>query len=142
MYCVSYFALIHCFPFLYFQATSSNNGFDKLKYTDSPFSFLPLPINAVPNSSYTSTFLTANKTVFSNLYTAKKDLFHFESNNNSPKNEKKCEEENEKKIIESNNEQKKTKNNGGKSAANISEVDKSVADLCDIVKTAVTDYNR
>ena len=133
MYCVSYFALIHCFPFLYFQATSSNNGFDKLKYTDSPFSFLPLPINAVPNSSYTSKFLTANKTVFSNLYTAKKDIFHFESNTNSSKHEK---------IIESNNEQKKTKNNGGKSVANISEADKSVADLCDIVKTAVTDYNR
>ena len=84
----------------------------------------------------------ANKTVFSNLYTSKKDLFHFESVTNSSKNEKKNENEIENEIIESNSKQKKMKNNSGKSVANISEVDKSVAELCDIVKTAVTDYNR
>ena len=141
------FSLPSLFMFFLFlisiQASSSINGIDKVKFTDSPFSFQPLPLNAVPNSTYSEKFISANKNVFFNLYNTKKNILIFDNVVPIFKNEKEMINENENGLekFEIDNKQKKTKNSS-KSVANISEADKSVADLCDIVKTAVTDYNR
>ena len=120
-----YFSYI--FTSIFYQAATFNGLSEKVKINDNSIVFSLIPANASPTSRYTENF---------NFFDVNSNYKNKNDNNNVNNNNNEMFVLNKIKIF------KKNDNKNVKENEKLDEINQNLTKMCEIVKIAVTDFNR